>query len=143
MRSVLFGVVLTLGAQLLLVLLLRTLWARRALASFENWLNRTLGVSLNLGGSKTEGLDRSSSLGSSVSDRGADNPDGWGQSGGRALGGNGRPLSRAGSGASGSSSSSSSSSAYSNGSSTASGKGCVKCVMCSPPADLVHLHLEL
>jgi hypothetical protein len=137
MRNVLLGVVLTLGAQLLLVLLLRTLWARRALASLENWLNRTLGVSLNLGGSKTEGMDRSSSFGSSISDRAADNPDGWGQSGGRALGGNGRPLSRAGSNVSSSSSKrSSSSSAHSNGSSTASGKRCNEGVLLQLPAEL-------
>jgi hypothetical protein len=108
MRSVLLGVVLTLGAQLLLTLLLRTLWARRALASLDSWLQRTFGVSLHLRSSSSggNGADRSSSFGSSNSDLFELGGDLWGQKG-RALGGNGRPLSRADSDASSSSSTSS------------------------------------
>jgi hypothetical protein len=115
MRGVLVGVVLTLGAQLLLVLLLRTLWARRALASLDSWLQRTFGVSLHLNSllssSNGNGMGRSGSFGSSNPDQieSEGESDLWGQSG------NGRPLSRAGSNAS-------SSSAGSNGSSAASGE---------------------
>lgn len=48
-RSMLLGVVLTLGAQLLLALLLRTLWAQRAMAALESWLQSVFGVSLRNG----------------------------------------------------------------------------------------------
>jgi hypothetical protein len=109
MRSVLLGVVLTLGTQLLLTLLLRTLWARRALASLDSWLQRTFGVSLHLRSTSSSssggnGAVRSSSFGSSNSDQLGFDDDLWGRNG-RAVGGNGRPLSRADSDASSSSSS--------------------------------------
>lgn len=45
----LLGVVLTLGTQLLLALLLRTLWAQRAIAALESWLQAVFGVSLRNG----------------------------------------------------------------------------------------------
>jgi hypothetical protein len=113
MRGVLAGVILTLGAQLLLVLLLRTLWARRALASLDSWLQRTFGVSLHLNSlssSNGNGVGGSGSFGSSNPDQieSEGESDLWGQSGNRRL------LSRAGS------NSSSSSGAYSNGSNAGS-----------------------
>jgi hypothetical protein len=112
MRGVLVGVVLAIGAQLLFVLLLRTLWARRALASLDSWLQRTFGVSLRLSSlSSSSSNGRSGSFGKSDQMEGEGDSDLWGQNG------NGRPLSRAGSNAS-------SSSAYSNGSSAGSGERC-------------------
>jgi hypothetical protein len=118
MRGVLLGVVLTLGAQLLLVLLLRTLWAQRALASLDSWLQHTFGVSLQRpgrdGGGGFCGSASSDRMREGVADDLWDDDDD-----GRALGGNGKPLTRSGSDAS------SSSSAYSNGSS-ASGEQCCR-----------------
>lgn len=121
MRCVLLGVVLTLGAQLLFVLLLRTLWARRALASLDNWLQRTFGVSLQRSRSSSsisDALGRRSSSGSNgASDAyglaGDEEGELW-QQNGRAVGGNGRPLSRTGSDAG---------STVSNGSSSTSASG--------------------
>lgn len=113
MRGVLLGVVLTIGAQLLLVLLLRTLWARQALASLDSWLQRTFGVSLQRSNKSIGGNG-------SDSDRFVrDDAEGdfWGHNG-RAVGGNGKPLSRAGSDASSTYSSNGSSS-----STSASGEG--------------------
>lgn len=112
MRGLLLGVVLTIGAQLLLVLLLRTLWARRALVSLENWLQRTFGMSVRLSdigiGSKgsSRGVNGTAGFRSSGSDRfGADGgeEDAWGQNR-RTVDSNGRSLSRADSDASSSSS---------------------------------------
>lgn len=116
MRGLLLGVVLTIGAQLLLVLLLRTLWARRALVSLENWLQHTFGVSVRLSdvgigsNGSSRGVNGTASFRSSGSDRfGADGAeeDAWGQNG-RMVGSNGRSLSRDDSDASSSSSSTSS-----------------------------------
>jgi hypothetical protein len=44
-----WGIFFTLGSQLLLALLLRTLWAQRAIAALESWLQAVFGVSLRSG----------------------------------------------------------------------------------------------
>jgi hypothetical protein len=48
-RGVLWGIALTLGTQLLLALLLRTVWAQRALSALDAWLQSAFGLSLRRG----------------------------------------------------------------------------------------------
>lgn len=46
LRGILWGIAFTLGSQLLLALLLRTLWAQRAIAALESWLQAVFGISI-------------------------------------------------------------------------------------------------